>query len=308
MPLQDDDADADGKQDMKRRRRAAGKRHDDMSCFFCGDARGPEDELACSQCIAFVETKGLTSQMLKSSLDRDGKKKKEITDEMNEFRSTAEPTWPRETVDFEVEHETKLSDKYKFIPRSTFKELHGCWPEDARMTCVRATNTRGVEVAGILVSNDDDTQPIVEVSTSRRFIKRTPLLLPSSHKYEQQATQLFARETQDAGRNFGLKDGGKYRAKKRSQQAYSLVEIQYNVEAHQNQQARTADQLGTLDRMQIDDHMVASDSDGDSSVDLVEVEGGDDRGDDPDAGGEGIAVQDSTAASEWGEVVSYVWR
>ena len=260
-----------------------------------------DDELACPQCTIFAETKGISAAVLKQSIEKDSKKKKDIADEMIEFRSAvAERAWPRESVDFEVSQETRLLEKYRFLPRTTFKEKHGFWPDDARMTCVRVTNSRGTEVSGLLLQTEQNNgaEAMVEVSTARRFIKRTPLLLPSSHKYELQAAQLYQRETLDAGRIFGLKDGSKYRAKKKVMQAYSDEEVQRVVVAHQQQLARSAGQVSMMDRMQTNGEVAVSSSEGSEASEL-EVGTGDGPDDDPDAGGESVvAVKDNTVAIE----------
>ena len=65
-----------------------------------------------------------------------------------------------------------------------------------------------------------------EVRSSKKIIKRTPLLAASEHYFRNQAEQRYQMEVKSAGKSFGQEQGGKYKAKMKCTQPLSGADVQ----------------------------------------------------------------------------------
>lgn len=210
-----------------------------VECALCGDAfvsvvaSSGEPVPHCSPCVEFSEARHSTPKKLQEDLRKDKQAMgRFLSDRAAFFANKAAPdgkSFHDQEVFFEICSTSSLEERFDFVSRQDFKDKHGAFPCGAKLTQTKVTDHRGREITGILMRSDQPPQLVV--TTTKRWVRRSPLMKMEQHLYEQQGEHVWASEVDEAQKNMGQALGGKYSAKLKSVDIYGQVEVANALEA-----------------------------------------------------------------------------
>ncbi|CAK0897445.1 unnamed protein product, partial [Prorocentrum cordatum] len=118
---------------------------------------------------------------------------------------------------------------FNFQPRGGFKDEHGCLPDQAKAMTLRVTNAKGEDSFGVVALQDEAKPPTLRATTTRRLVRRIPILKPEKNFYKAQPNTLFENLPNDRARARGQTFGNKYQPKAKKFSAYSKKWIKAHV-------------------------------------------------------------------------------
>ena len=194
----------------------------------------------CKSCVEFGDAMGLNPEDMAKAEGKDQKLHSQRQEEQRDFeRNRANPslrTFMPEDMHLEVSSESIMREAFEFLPRPTFRDEFGVWPEDARVSQVRVTSARGDEVSGVLRSIPD-ANPELVLETRKRLVRKVPILTAADHHFADQVADRWLREARLSQRHFGQAPGGKYLPKLKASCAYSQEELAKAVETAKSKTA-----------------------------------------------------------------------
>lgn len=224
---------------------AVGKapRRGKCQCSFCelqavaNQCEKINDQFVCPECVEFAATSGYETKALavmKGKSPAKWKDRKAQKDEWKEGKAVeaGQRGFEGEDVYEETVQESSLIEEFTFLPRDDFKDENGCLPDQAKVMTLRVTNAKGEDSFGVVVLQDVVKPPTLKVCTTRRLIRRKPILKAATNYYKAQASTLFENLSSDRARAYGQRFGNKYQPKAKKFTAYSKQIISAHVKKH----------------------------------------------------------------------------
>lgn len=191
------------------------------------------DGLLCRLCTDFAAESGLQAEEVVARRKKDATFREAIDEDREEYATNrgagGEPSeFEPEDVRYEVVVSSELREQYGFMSRQAFKAQHKVFPDEARLSQIRALNRHGQEEVGIAI--DLGVQPILNISTTRRYVRSQPVLRHDKHYYKRQADRVFTGRVEKAARTLGQNSGDKYVGKKKAVTVYTQADIDQHLQ------------------------------------------------------------------------------
>jgi hypothetical protein len=180
----------------------------------------------CSNCNSFAKASGLTADdIVQVRSGRDKGKAERLNDDILQAKDSIENPADRPFIPERVYELTVVGSRVETMSelqsRTSFKEEHDVYPDDAKLMQVRVKGPDGDIVA---VSKNESAPTLVRYC-DKQLIHLKPVLLEKDHLYGAQLDQLMTTLIEERAKQLGQSDGNKYQYKKRNAEVYTTEEI-----------------------------------------------------------------------------------
>jgi hypothetical protein len=178
----------------------------------------------CEPCGQFSDASGLSaSEINQIRTGKDKSKGVSLQASISEARSSIEDPSTRTFNPGEIYElvisGSRIESVCEFQDRASFKEEHGMFPEDAKLTQIRTSGIDGGDVVGI-AKNEGDVKLVRY--TDAQVIQLKPLHSKADHIFTGQHDQLMDALIKERCKLLGQRDGNKYQLKKNVQRCTRL--------------------------------------------------------------------------------------
>ena len=168
-----------------------------LTCCLCdtvmvinkGDAKkGLTDFLLCANCEDFCQDSLYDMEKIANTKKKQPEKFQLLKEQRSQWLRSKEggaKDFEPHAIYEQVVHSSIMHETYTFISRERFKQMHGLYPDEAKLSQIKVLNRKGVEVPGIGIL--DSLDPKLTIRTERMLLHRTPVLKPECHLYQAQA-------------------------------------------------------------------------------------------------------------------------
>ncbi|CAK0825319.1 unnamed protein product [Prorocentrum cordatum] len=184
------------------------------------------DVFLCMECVDFGDQSGFELRTLAAMKAKSPAKWKERKAQKEEWAigknaPEYEREHPQEEVYEETVRESSLSEEFTFQPRDDFKGECGCLPDQANVTTLRVTNSKGEDTFGVVLADETASPPKLTVTaTQRRLIKWALTLVKGRNYYEAQASNISENTSAERSLAHEQMSGGKCQPKVKKFSAY----------------------------------------------------------------------------------------